>query len=804
MKIDRDADGRYTIRDANQRVVLTAADATCEVDGKMIRLSTLEGGATDEGRTLTVEGATGTGVRLLWSVHAEPDAGVRLTLEVQNNSTGPIIVSRLTPLDAHPVGVDPDEDLRVLNTGAGSWGAKSLDRLEDDAEAGLVSAIAGASQAGAVCGFVGVGRHRGFVRWTRLGASMPGGEAVGSPRVRLEALHYVTGDRSARSALVGSAGALARDGDAAEPLSGAPGVLGPGERIVSESAFFQPGDVFVALERWADLTGRENGAVIMNPPAAGFYTWYYYREHVNEEVILSNARYLAEHRDRLPVNYVHLDWGWQENYSCGHREVGPGFPHGLAWLTRQVRDLGFIPGLWYTPFMHDHPSSPLPVERPELFQAGADGEPSGFGEPIRNIMADMVPGMDTRRDGTMYRIDPSAPGARDYLLERYRWAVEQGFGMVMLDFVLNGVPAPGIVPRDGSKTWETAMREGLAAVREAVGDQTMIMGCGAPYEPMIGHGNFVRVAVDVPAHWKAVKRGSLPLLWQYFMHNRLWTNYADAVSVRATPSPFWPLDDDGSPLSLTLDEARLYVTVTGLSGAAVMIAEDLTALPPEREALLSLILPICDEGEFRPVDLFRTDAPRLLRRVFSRTAEREEGWAVVAVVNWDDGTDERGATIGELLAGAPVPHAGEAGARFHVWDAFAGKPLGALDAGAGLAPVAPHGVVLARVTPVGDRPQIVGTTTHINQGALELSAVQWEPDTAELSVALGDLFGRRGELVLSIPAGMALRGLSSGERRTAVNGDAAWRELRSDEEFSYVAVPVTLDGSRLVLEFERA
>lgn len=73
----------------------------------------------------------------------------------------------------------------------------------------------------------------------------------------------------------------------------------------------------------------------------------------------------------------------------------------------------------------------------------------------------------------------------------------------------------------------------------------MLMGCGAPYEPTIGHGNFVRVASDISTHWESVKKGCRPLLWQYFMHNRLWTNYADCVSVSWDPQSLLAQDGQG-------------------------------------------------------------------------------------------------------------------------------------------------------------------------------------------------------------------------------------------------------------------
>lgn len=325
------------------------------------------------------------------------------------------------------------------------------------------------------------------------------------------------------------------------------------------------------------------------------------------------------------------------------------------------------------------------------------------------------------------------------------------------------------------------------------------MGCGAAYEPMIGYGNFVRVAVDIPAHWKAVKAGCRPLLWHYFMHDRLWTNYADAVSVRAKPAPTWPAEGDGSPLALTLDEARFYVTVTGLSAAAVMIAEDLAALPAEREALLSLILPICDEGEFRPLDLFATDSPRLLRRRFDRGGDE---WSVVAALNWDDEPDAEGATVGSFVEFAGTGQADGGGSvRVHAYDVFADRYLGILGADERLAPVAPHGTVLARLTPCLGRPQLVGTTMHISQGAVETRSVVWDEEAGELVVDLADLSGRRGEIIVAAPEPWRLRAdrIAGAAGNVASGLDDATRDGEaSGAGATVLRVPVLLDGRTAV------
>lgn len=161
-----------------------------------------------------------------------------------------------------------------------------------------------------------------------------------------------------------------------------------------------------------------------------------------------------------------------------------------------------------------------------------------------------------------------------------------------------------------------------------------------------------------------------------------------------------------------------------------MIAEDFPVLERERQDLLTLILPICDEGVFRPVDLFPGDEPTILRRTFSRA---DRSWTVVALLNWDDGEKREGVPLGEL-AGLP---AGDD--RYHVYDVFARSFLGILTPGDFIDGAPAHGVRLPRVTPAVDRPQIVGTTTHISQGAVETTTESWDAATGRLTIGFADL-----------------------------------------------------------------
>lgn len=671
-----------------------------------------------------------------WTVRL-PDADpvLLLRLKLTNGGNGSLSLGALVPLCCLGKGAGwplPGERLRTFCLGAHSWSEKGVSPLDEEFETEMVGAVADETGHGIVSGFVSYGQSPGHIGGRRCGAAL-----------KLEAastFQYFA--------------------------------LEPGESASSEWAYLHlGGDAFEGLEHWAGLAGRLNTAVFMDPPATGFYSWYYYCGHVTEEHILKNAQFLAANRDRFPVNYIHLDWGWQLGYSCGEYRPNDKFPHGLAWLAQRVRSLGFIPSIWMTAFMYDHPTAPAIVEQPELFQQNSDGTPHPFGEPIRNIMGRSFAAMEhTVSPGAQYHLDLTKDSALEFVTERYRRAREAGFGMVMLDFIGEGSPDPGSAQVAAPAMQPAAaLRRGVQAARRGLGADVMILGCGTPYAPIVGIANMVRVGIDVPAHWASVCRGSRELLQQYFMHNRLWTNYTDSLCARGEQSPFWPGSAE-HPMRLTLQEAQFYAAVTGLSGAAVMIAEDVSALSAERQWLLTLLLPAYQGGCFRPVDLFADAAPRLLELYL---CEGGRQWTVAAGLNWAGESVSDALDLSAIGLAPGEPH--------HAFDVLAQRYLAVFEGTEVLGPAPAHGVKLVNLVPASGKPQVVGTDLHITQGAVEISSESWDEKRSELALGLKDLHGRRGRIAVWAPGEMALSAPDAAEAQpTADGGTVHFVEVRLD------------------------
>jgi hypothetical protein len=157
----------------------------------------------------------------------------------------------------------------------------------------------------------------------------------------------------------------------------------------------------------------------------------------------------------------------------------------------------------------------------------------------------------------------------------------------------------------------------------------------------------------------------------------------------------------------------------------VLDSDRLPPLPPERRDIISLLLLVYGKSA-TPVDLFQTpEVPQRLRLDLPTHM-------LLAAFNWDDASSEETVDLPE-------------GAR-HVFDLWEEEYLG-LREGLLTLPVPPHGCRLLRLTPDAGRPQVVGSTLHILQGALEIAGEEW--DGATLRVRLRPVAKKDGALFVA-------------------------------------------------------
>ncbi|MGI5148742.1 glycoside hydrolase family 36 protein [Plantactinospora sp. CA-294935] len=154
-----------------------------------------------------------------------------------------------------------------------------------------------------------------------------------------------------------------------------PRILKPGQQLSTDTTFLtaHSGDHFVPLQRYRDYLGDLGQRAPTSPKSAYdpiWCAWGYERDFTVEQVIGT----LPKVRE-VGLKWAVLDDGWQTNE--GDWDINPQkFPRGEADMrafTRQIRDAGLRPRLWWAPLAAD-PESNLFKERPDMLLLDRDGK----------------------------------------------------------------------------------------------------------------------------------------------------------------------------------------------------------------------------------------------------------------------------------------------------------------------------------------------------------------------------------------------------------------------------------------------
>ncbi|MHC5054719.1 MAG: glycoside hydrolase family 36 protein [Planctomycetota bacterium] len=378
--------------------------------------------------------------------------------------------------------------------------------------------------------------------------------------------------------------------------------LPEGESAGSERLWVAPGgDALDSMETYAELLGRSMGARRWPEHPAGWCSWYCFGAGATQDDILSNLRWLAENRERYPVRYVQIDDGYQRRWG-DWLETSGRFPDGMPELAKEIKALGFAPGIWVAPFVASSVSH-VAREHPDWLVRDRSGDPvspRGWGPEL-----------------PWHVLDGTHPEVQAHLQRVFRTITrEWDYPYVKLDAMDRGAPV-GAVFHDPAATRVEAYRRGFEAIRRGCGEETFILGCHAIFGPSVGLADGMRVSPDVGAEWgtspgcnaRTSLRNSIR---RWFFHRACWWNDPDCLVVRGP---------EGDRANLTLDEARTLTAGLGLTGGMMLLSDDMPKLAPERAALHDLLFPLI-EGSARPLDLFETDPPSVLALTIEPTGRR--------------------------------------------------------------------------------------------------------------------------------------------------------------------------------------
>ncbi|MEG2721066.1 MAG: alpha-galactosidase, partial [Oscillospiraceae bacterium] len=212
----------------------------------------------------------------------------------------------------------------------------------------------------------------------------------------------------------------------------------------------------------------------------GYTSWYNYYQNINEEVILRDLDALCSKANGL-FDTFQIDDGYQVAVGEWLNVDKKKFPNGMKPIAQAIHKNNLQAGIWLAPFGIQH-NSQLVKQHPDWLICNEKGKPICVGGNW----------------GGFYAVDIYNEEVRDYIKKFFNVILnEWGYDLVKLDFLY----AAAILPRN-NKTRGEIMYDAIDLIREAVGDNKKILGCGVQMMPCFGKVEYMRIGADMSLNWK--------------------------------------------------------------------------------------------------------------------------------------------------------------------------------------------------------------------------------------------------------------------------------------------------------------
>ena len=412
--------------------------------------------------------------------------------------------------------------------------------------------------------------------------------------------------------------------------------VAPGSELASERMLFGvSSDYHQQLDTYAHLVRDLHHARITAPTPIGWWSWTSYYFGLSEGTALTNAQWLAQHLKPLGYQFFHMDEGYQfarGEYATPDASL---FPQGVGALEHMILHEGLTPGIWTAPFEVSERSW-IFTHHPEWLVHNAQGEPIHIGF--------VTDGVDH-----LYALDPTHPDAQAYLRSTYSTLVHNwGIRYIKMDFMEDsGIEGFYHAPQT---TALEAQRIGIQTIRDAVGPDVLLDKDGCELLNPVGLVDMGRISQDTGHTFSSSKDAATGIAARYYMNRNYYLADPDAFSVSTQT-----VDDQnwhGGAKPLTLDEAKVSIALSAVSGGLYEIGDDLPTLgeAADRMALVENqdLLDMARLGRASiPLDLMTYEAADLQPSIF--LLKQTSRQSTVSVFNWSE--DSRRHTLSRAALG---------------------------------------------------------------------------------------------------------------------------------------------------------
>lgn len=416
--------------------------------------------------------------------------------------------------------------------------------------------------------------------------------------------------------------------------------VAPGKSIASEKIMVALGpDYHATLEAYGRLVRDLHHARVSMPTPIGWWSWTAYYFGLNQGAALTNAEFLSENLKKFGYKFFHIDEGYQ--YARGEYTTAnaTNFPEGLAAFEEKVQRLGLTPGIWTAPFEISERSWVYEKHKDWLVH-NAQGQPIHAGYVIAE-----------REQDPLYIIDSTNPGAQNYLRQTYTTLTRDwGIRYIKLDF-MDDSAIEGHYYRPNTTAME-AQRIGLKVIRDAVGDNVILDKDGSVMLNPVGLVDCGRISQDTGHTFESSHDAATGIAARYYMNRNYFVSDPDAftVSRQTVDEQEW----HGGKHPLSIDEARVSIALSAVSGGMYEIGDDLPTLGADADRMALVenrdLIDMARLGRASlPVDLMSYAPEDEMPSIFVLHESKRQ--SIVSIFNWTDKERQHQVQMAELGLG---------------------------------------------------------------------------------------------------------------------------------------------------------
>lgn len=211
----------------------------------------------------------------------------------------------------------------------------------------------------------------------------------------------------------------------------------------------------------------------------GYTSWYNYFGKITQDILLRDLEGLSKAKDK--ANIFQIDDGYQAKVGDWLTLKDNLFPDGMKYIADKIHAKGMLAGIWLAPTLAAK-NSDIVKHHPDWLVRDKSGK------AVLGAIA----------WGGAYILDYHNQEVREYIKNVFDTVVNKwGYDMVKLDFLYSEC----LIPRD-NKTRGQIMCETMDFLRECVGENKLILGCGVPLFPAFGTVDCCRIGCDVDIVYK--------------------------------------------------------------------------------------------------------------------------------------------------------------------------------------------------------------------------------------------------------------------------------------------------------------